>query len=43
MKAIRDEMISLQKNETYVLMELPKGKKALKNKWVVKMKRDSER
>jgi hypothetical protein len=34
-------MNSLQKNDTYELVELPKGKKAPKNKWVFKLKRDS--
>ena len=31
-------MKSLHKNNTYELMELPKGKKALKNKQVLKRK-----
>ncbi|KAL9257579.1 Retrovirus-related Pol polyprotein from transposon TNT 1-94-like protein [Drosera capensis] len=38
--AMQDEMKSLQENGTYELVELPKGRKALKNKWVFKMKRD---
>ena len=33
-------MNSLQKNNTYELVELPRGRKALKNKWVFKLKRD---
>ena len=33
-------MDSLQKNDTYELVELPEGKKALKNKWVFKLKKD---
>ncbi|KAM1098489.1 hypothetical protein ACFX19_015991 [Malus domestica] len=33
-------MDSLSKNNTYELVELPKGRKALKNKWVYKMKKD---
>ncbi|KAL6322857.1 hypothetical protein AAG906_020857 [Vitis piasezkii] len=33
-----EEMKSLHKNNTYELMELPKGKRALKNKWVLKRK-----
>ena len=37
---MEDEMESLQKNHTYELVELPKGKKALKNKWVFKLKKD---
>ena len=33
-KAMEEEMNYLQKNQTYELVKLPKGKKALKNKWV---------
>ena len=33
-----EEMKSLHKNNTYELMELPKGKRALKNKCVLKRK-----
>ena len=33
---MHEEMKSLHKNNTYELMELPKGKRALKNKWVLK-------
>ena len=40
MKAMQDEMSSLKKNNTYELVELPKGKKVLKNKWLFKLKRD---
>lgn len=40
MKAMESEMDSLLKNDTYELVELPKGIKALKNKWVFKLKRD---
>ena len=40
MQAMQEEMESLQKNHTYDLVELPKGKKALKNKWVFKIKKD---
>ena len=36
-------MNSLHKNKTYELIELPKGKKALRNKWVFKLKKDSEK
>jgi hypothetical protein len=39
-KAMEDEMNSLQKNQTYELVKLPQGKKALKNKWVFKLKKD---
>ena len=39
---MREEMNSLWKNDTYELTELPKGRKALKNKWVFKLKNDEE-
>ncbi|XP_061342971.1 probable 3-hydroxyisobutyryl-CoA hydrolase 2 [Gastrolobium bilobum] len=37
-KAMQDEMKSLHENQTYELTELPQGKRALKNKWVYKIK-----
>ena len=40
---MREEMNSLWKNDTYELIELPKGRKALKNKWVFKLKNDDEK
>ena len=40
---MQEEMDSLQKNNIYELMELPKGKKALKNKWVFKLKKDGNK
>ena len=37
--AMQDEMDSLHANYTYDLVELPKGKRALRNKhWVFKLK-----
>ena len=36
--AMNDEMKSLQDNHTYDLVKLPKGKRALKNKWVYRLK-----
>ncbi|GJY61083.1 putative RNA-directed DNA polymerase, partial [Tanacetum coccineum] len=36
--AMQDEMKSLYENNTFELMKLPKGKRALKNKWVYKLK-----
>ncbi|KAK8936121.1 hypothetical protein KSP39_PZI013254 [Platanthera zijinensis] len=38
MDAMQDEMQSLQKNHTYDLVRLPKGKKALKNRWIFRVK-----
>ena len=43
MKAMQEEMNSLHKNKTYQFVELLKGKKALRNKWVFKLKKDSEK
>lgn len=39
---MEDEMKSLQKNQTYELVKLPKGKKALKNKWDFKLKKNAD-
>ena len=36
-------MNSLWKNDTYELIELPKGRKEIKNKWVFKIKNDNEK
>ena len=38
LSAMQDEMDSLHENYTYDLVELPKGKRALRNKWVCKVK-----
>ena len=38
--AMQDEMQSLYDNHTFELVKLPKGKKALKNRWVYKVKQD---
>ena len=35
--AMQDEMKSLHENHTYDLVKLPKGKRALKNKWVFRL------
>lgn len=35
-------MNSLKKNNTYELVELPKGNKPMKNKWVFKLKKDGD-
>ncbi|KAK1652513.1 hypothetical protein QYE76_070318 [Lolium multiflorum] len=37
-EAMQDEMKSLYENDTFELVSLPKGKKALKNKWVYRVK-----
>ena len=36
---MHEEMNSLNKNKTYDLVEFPKGKKVLRNKWVFKLKK----
>ena len=38
LNAMQEEMESLHANYTYDLVELPKGKRALRNKWVYKVK-----
>lgn len=38
--AMNDEMESLRENHTFELVKLPKGRKALRNKWVYKLKQD---
>ena len=38
-----EEMNSLDKNKTYDLVELSKGKKVLRNKWVFKLKKDCDK
>ena len=40
---MREEMNSVWKNDTYKFTEFPKGRKALKNKWVFKLKNDNEK
>ena len=40
--AMQEEMDSLQENYTYELMELPEGKKELRNKWNYKLKTREE-
>ena len=39
---IDDEMRSLEKNDTWVLTELPVGKRALLNKWVFRIKTEPD-
>ena len=38
--AMQDEMNSLHENHSFELVKLPKGKIALKNKWVYKVKQE---
>ena len=38
--AMQDEMKSLYENSTFELVKLPKGKRALKNMWVYKVKQE---
>lgn len=38
LKAMQEEMDSLHKNHTYDLVERPKGKRVLQNKWIFKLK-----
>ena len=40
---MHEEMNSLNKNKTYNLVELPKGKRVLRNKWVFKLKKDGDK
>lgn len=40
MDAMKDEMKSLHDNHTFDLVKLPKGKRALRNRWVYKQKQD---
>ncbi|GJR25594.1 retrovirus-related pol polyprotein from transposon TNT 1-94 [Tanacetum coccineum] len=39
-KAINEEMVSLEKNQTWSLVRLPAGKKALQSKWVFRVKEE---
>ena len=41
-QAMDDEMSSLEKNNTWVLTELPTGKRALLNKWVFRIKAEPD-
>ncbi|MGB0809063.1 MAG: reverse transcriptase domain-containing protein, partial [bacterium] len=40
--AIDAELKALEENETFRLMELPKGRKAIKTRWVFKVKRNAD-
>ena len=41
-QAIDDEMRSLEKNDTWVFIELPAGKRVLLNKWVFRIKTEPD-
>lgn len=41
-KAIYKELASLEKNNTWTLVELPEDRKLVDNKWVFKVKRNSD-
>ena len=41
MAAMQEEIETLHKNKTWDLVPLPQGRKAISNKWVYKIKRDS--
>jgi hypothetical protein len=43
LEGMQNEMKSLRENHTYDLVELPKGKRALKNKWVFRCKIEPNR
>ena len=39
-KSMQAEMDSLEQNQTWELVDFPKGKRALQNKWVYKLKEE---
>ncbi|XP_058840954.1 uncharacterized protein LOC131696432 [Topomyia yanbarensis] len=41
-EAIKEELRSLEMNKTWTLVELPAGKQLIDNKWVFKMKKNSD-
>lgn len=40
--AMDSELLSLEENNTWTLVDLPPGRKAIRNKWVFKTKRDGQ-
>jgi Reverse transcriptase (RNA-dependent DNA polymerase) len=42
LKVIQDEMKSLHENNTFELVELPRDKNVLKNKWVYRVKSEGQ-
>lgn len=41
-EAMKDELQSLHENHTFELVKLPKGKRALKNRWVYRLKQEEK-
>ena len=41
-KAIHSEFASLEENGTWSVCDLPKGRKAIRNKWVFRIKQNSD-
>ena len=41
-KAMEKEMESMRTNQVWELVDLPKGRKAFRNKWVLKIKRKAD-
>jgi transposase InsO family protein len=41
-KAMEEEMESMKSNQVWELVDLPKGRKAIGNKWVLKIKRNAD-
>ncbi|GMI85507.1 cysteine-rich RLK (RECEPTOR-like protein kinase) 8 [Hibiscus trionum] len=39
---MKDELQSLHENNTFELVKLPKGERALKNRWVYKLKQEEK-
>jgi Reverse transcriptase (RNA-dependent DNA polymerase) len=39
---MKEELRSLEKNTTWILIKLPKGKKTLQNKWVYRVKEEAD-
>ena len=42
MTAMKDEMQSMRTNPVCELVDLPLGKKSIRNKWVLKIKRNAD-
>ena len=42
MKAMEEEIESMRSNQFWTLVDLPKGRNAIGNKWVLKIKRNAD-